>query len=152
MYAIRSYYVVAMNGYEAIRMALQVPHPDLILLDIMMPEISGFEVFEQIKDNPEIKDVPVIFLTALNDKETEEKGLRLGAVDYITKPFHVQTIKAKVNNLMLSQSKMNSFRVESTIDKLTNIANRRKFEEKLQSILSQSALTGWNLSVSYNFV
>ncbi len=139
--------IVAMNGYEAIRMALQVPHPDLILLDIMMPEISGFEVFEQIKDNPEIKDVPVIFLTALNDKETEEKGLRLGAVDYITKPFHVQTIKAKVNNLMLSQSKMNSFRVESTIDKLTNIANRRKFEEKLQSILSQSALTGWNLSV-----
>jgi putative two-component system response regulator len=72
--------------------------PDLILLDIMMPGISGFDVCAQLKQSEHTKDVPVIFITALSDKSNEERGLRLGAVDYIYKPFSSDLVRARVRN------------------------------------------------------
>ncbi len=72
--------------------------PDLILLDIMMPGMSGYDVCEKLKQDTKTKEIPVIFLTALADEQNEEKGLLLGAVDYITKPFSSLLVKARVRN------------------------------------------------------
>ena len=79
---------VALNGQDAITIASSKPYPDLILLDIMMPEMDGFETCRKLKVNPDTKDIPIIFLTALNDTENIIKGFDEGAVDYVSKPFN----------------------------------------------------------------
>ena len=89
---------VAKNGKDAIAHALQEPQPDIILLDILMPEMDGYQVCKILKSDDKTKDIPIIFVTALSDSEDEEKGLKLGAVDYITKPINPQLVKARVNN------------------------------------------------------
>jgi putative two-component system response regulator len=72
--------------------------PDLILLDIMMPGLSGFDVCKLLKDDPLTRDIPIVFVTALSDKSNEERGLQLGAVDYIYKPFSSDLVKVRVKN------------------------------------------------------
>ena len=87
---------VANGGEKALRIA-QVDHPpDLILLDIMMPGMDGYQVLEQLKNDQRTRDVPVIFLTAKSDTEDERRGLELGAVDYITKPISPPIVLARV--------------------------------------------------------
>jgi putative two-component system response regulator len=88
---------VAMDGEYAIE-SLKEEIPDLILLDIMMPGIDGYEVCKILKNNENTKYIPVIFLTALTDAREEEKGLNIGAIDYITKPFNPSLVKARVKN------------------------------------------------------
>lgn len=78
---------IAVNGEKALKIAEASPQPDLILLDIMMPGMDGYEVCEKLKANPTTKNIPVIFLTAKTEVEDETKGFQLGAVDYITKPI-----------------------------------------------------------------
>lgn len=90
--------VAATNGAKALQLALREPQPDLILLDVMMPEMSGYEVCERLKLDPKTESIPVIFVTALHEAGDEERGLALGAVDYITKPFHPALVKARVRN------------------------------------------------------
>jgi len=89
---------VAINGERALKIATINPHIDLILLDIMMPEMDGYEVFNKLKANPKTANIPVIFVTALHAVESEAKGLDLGAVDYITKPFNPALVRARVKN------------------------------------------------------
>lgn len=91
---------VAMDGETAVREISRVL-PDLILLDVMMPRMSGYEVCEQLKANVRTRDIPVIFLTALADEANEGKGLNLGAVDYITKPFNPKLVSMRVKNHLL---------------------------------------------------
>ncbi len=86
----------ANNGERALAIAAGQPRPDLILLDIMMPGMDGYEVCERLKINPHTADIPVIFLTAKVQVEDEEFGLRLGAVDYITKPISPPIVLARV--------------------------------------------------------
>jgi putative two-component system response regulator len=88
---------VAMDGESALEQVAQM-HPDLILLDIMMPGMDGYEVCRRIKSDPATRGVPVVFLTSLNKENHEAKGLALGAVDYITKPFNSRLVKARVHN------------------------------------------------------
>jgi sigma-B regulation protein RsbU (phosphoserine phosphatase) len=88
--------LIAKNGEMALSIAGKAL-PDLILLDIMMPGIDGYEVCQQLKANPATSDIPVIFLSALGDTEDKVKGLQLGAVDYITKPFQPDEVIARVN-------------------------------------------------------
>ena len=88
---------VAMDGESAIRDIEENP-PDLILLDIMMPVMDGYQVCEELKKRDKTKNIPIIFLTALSEEQNEVKGLRLGAVDYITKPFNAELVKARVRN------------------------------------------------------
>jgi putative two-component system response regulator len=88
---------VAMDGESALELARQVL-PDLILLDIMMPGMSGYEVCERLKSAEATKGIPIVFLTAMADEQDEARGLALGAVDYITKPFNPQLVKARVRN------------------------------------------------------
>ena len=87
---------VARDGSKALDLAKQEPKPDVILLDIMMPGVSGYEVCEQLKADPETSSIPVIFITAMTEIEDEQKGLALGAVDYITKPFHPDIVGARL--------------------------------------------------------
>ena len=87
---------VATHGERALKIAAAAPPPDLILLDIMMPGMDGYEVCERLKADPRTADIPVIFLTAKVQVEDEEKGLKLGAVDYITKPISPPIVLARV--------------------------------------------------------
>ncbi len=91
-------YVVrpAPSGQIALRVANIYPHPDLILLDIMMPDMDGYEVCRRLKADPVTRDIPVIFVTAKSDVADELAGLQLGAVDYITKPFSIPIVQARV--------------------------------------------------------
>lgn len=85
----------ATSGREALAIAAS-HRPDLILLDIMMPEIDGYEVCRRLKSSEELKDIPVLFLTALSEYNDELRGLEIGAVDYITKPFKTAVVKRRI--------------------------------------------------------
>ncbi|MCL2821007.1 MAG: response regulator [Oscillospiraceae bacterium] len=96
--------VEAANGHEALRTLFPVDEtpaevlPTAILLDVMMPGMDGFEVLEVIKKNNATKNIPVLFITATDSEETESRGLKAGAADYITKPFNFDVVRARVDN------------------------------------------------------
>ncbi len=94
--------LVARSGEGALRQ-LGYAKPDLILLDIMMPGIDGFETCRRLKENPETREIPVIFITALTETADKIKGFELGAVDYITKPFHQKEVLARLNTQLTIQ-------------------------------------------------
>ena len=87
---------VATNGERGLQIARNATPPDLILLDVMMPELSGYEVCMQLKSDPVTRPIPIIFLTALTTAEDERKGLELGAEDYVTKPVSPAILLARV--------------------------------------------------------
>ena len=88
--------IAASNGVQALLMANEAPPPDVILLDIMMPGMNGYEVCTRLKSEPKTRDIPIIFVTALTDKDEEHKGLELGAADYITRPFSSTLVKTRI--------------------------------------------------------
>ncbi len=135
---------VAMDGVSAIEQVKEEP-PGLILLDVQMPGIDGFETCIQLKANPAIRDIPVIFITASADLEQKVKGLSVGAVDYITKPFQQEEVLARVKvhlelrfltqkvqeqAIALQQVNQELHRL-ANLDGLTAVANRRRFDEYL---------------------
>jgi CheY-like chemotaxis protein len=87
---------VASSGQAALDIAQRQPQPDLILLDVMMPEMDGFEVCRRLKNNPETKNIPVIFVTTRDSGVDEKEGLEIGAVDYISKPFSIALTKMRI--------------------------------------------------------
>jgi phosphoserine phosphatase RsbU/P len=96
---------VATSGEKALAIASGKERPDLILLDIMMPEMDGYEVCRRLKANPDTRDIPVIFLTSQTEAEDETKGFQVGAVDYVHKPFSAAVVKARVRtHLMLREA------------------------------------------------
>ena len=88
---------VAMDGETALELVREI-HPDLILLDVMMPEMSGYEVCTQLKADPKTAGIPIVFVTAMGEVEDETKGLELGAIDYLVKPISPPIVKARVKN------------------------------------------------------
>ncbi|WP_245969550.1 response regulator [Thiocapsa rosea] len=97
---------VANSGARALKVAASAPIPDLILLDVMMPDLDGYEVIKHLKADPQTHDIPVIFVTALSANEDEHRGLALGAVDYIGKPVNPATVLARVRtHLELKQAR-----------------------------------------------
>lgn len=88
--------VAAINGEKALKIARSQPRPDLILLDVMMPGMNGYEVCRRLKTDEQVRDIPIIFVTAKTEVEDETLGFELGAVDYITKPFSIPVVKARV--------------------------------------------------------
>lgn len=98
--------IFAKNGGEALRLTEQ-KRPDLILLDIMMPGMTGIEVCKKLKENPSVASIPVIFVTALNDESDEAQGFEMGAVDYISKPVSAPIVRARVRtHLSLVQAEV----------------------------------------------
>jgi serine phosphatase RsbU (regulator of sigma subunit) len=98
--------VAAVNGERALQLAASDPPPDIILLDVMMPEMDGYEVCARLKADAKTRDIPIIFITAMSDARDETKGLELGAVDYITKPISPPVVLARVkSHLELKQAR-----------------------------------------------
>lgn len=109
---------VALNGEKGIMLTDKI-HPDLILLDVMMPEMDGYETLRQLHERNILRDTPVIFLTAKADAKSEQTGLDLGAVDYITKPFNPSLVKLRIKNqldLKFQRDHLNELVDEKTAD------------------------------------
>lgn len=116
----KDYHVVAAkDGLSALKIASTEPQPDLILLDILMPSINGYDVCVQLKADERTKDIPVIFLTVLDETHDIERGFRLGGVDYVTKPFEPSVLKARVKtHCELSNSKKELRRFNKELEAL----------------------------------
>jgi diguanylate cyclase (GGDEF)-like protein len=125
--------VLAKNGEQAIEKAQKV-RPSLILLDVIMPGIDGFETLELLKEKSELNQIPVIFITTLSSSEDEAKGLRLGACDYITKPFKSEIVLARVNTHLQLSRQRQLLDEMAHIDALTSIPNRRMLDEKIENL------------------
>lgn len=122
---------IAKNGENAVKIARENV-PDLILLDIIMPEMDGFEVLAKIKEPGATScGIPVIFITGQDSQEDEIKGLNMGAVDYITKPFHNVIVEARIGTHMKIVEQMHIIERLSKMDDLTNLPNRRYFNDQL---------------------
>jgi len=117
--------LTAQDGMEA---ALKGEY-SLILLDVIMPDIDGFAVLKALKEASQTKHTPVIMITGLTDVQNEEKGLVLGAVDYITKPFYPLIVKARVDTHIKLFHYQEQMRSQAMVDELTGVANRRSYEE-----------------------
>lgn len=124
---------VAVSGEAALEAVAKQGLPDLILLDVMMPDMDGYEVCRRLKENPRTSAIPVIFVTALNAVSDEERGLNLGALDYIAKPFYLPVVKARIRNHIRLKQMTDMLEAMAWIDGLTGIPNRRRFDQVLDS-------------------
>lgn len=140
--------VLARNGDQAIQHALSETPPDLILLDVIMPQMGGYEVIKYLKNNDKTKNIPVIFVTALSSIEDEEFGLRLGAVDYITKPFSPPIVKIRIRNHLRIIHQYRLLDQLAHLDGLTEICNRRRFEEEFKKEWERSLRSGSPFSLA----
>jgi diguanylate cyclase (GGDEF)-like protein len=120
------------NGPDGIK-AAEKYLPDVILLDILMAEMDGLSVITELKKSETAQNIPVIFITSLNDGVNEEKGLSLGAVDYISKPFSPTIVKLRIQNQFKVIEQLRINEKLSLIDQLTDIPNRRSFEIRLDA-------------------
>ena len=121
---------MATSGAKALAICA-AQSPDLVLLDVMMPEMDGYEVCKRIKANPLTADIPVIFVTAHTDEASEEHGLEVGAVDFISKPINLKIVRARVKAHMALKLQSDVLRNFAFIDGLTGVRNRRYFDEHL---------------------
>ncbi|CAK0758257.1 two-component system, chemotaxis family, response regulator WspR [Azospirillaceae bacterium] len=119
---------VATNGFDALDVALH-ERPDLVLLDVMMPDMDGYEVCRRLKADPRTQAIPVIFVSAMGEIEDETRGLEAGAIDYLTKPISPPIVRARIRNHLELKRQRDILEQISLIDGLTGIANRRRFDE-----------------------
>jgi diguanylate cyclase (GGDEF)-like protein len=110
--------------------------PDLILLDIDLPDLDGFEVCRQLKEHPATKDIPIIFLTGTTSTESKVRGLDLGAVDYVTKPFDQVELRARVRAALRTKRLQDLLEHQSFLDGLTGLWNRSYLEQRMESELN----------------
>jgi len=120
----------AKDGTSGVRKATELL-PDLIMLDIVMPDISGYDVLMELKKQEATRDIPIIFITALTSDEEEEKALSYNAVDYINKPFKPNVVKLRVRNQIRIVNQVRTIERLSMTDQLTEIPNRRSFDSRL---------------------
>lgn len=128
--------IPATSGADAFQV-LEEEHVDLILLDIVMPEMDGFEVCEKLKENPKTMHIPVIFLTAQTDEDSIGKAYDKGGVDYISKPFKPIEITTRIKVHLNIQHMIQELHFLATRDSLTGIYNRRRFFQRAQEIFDK---------------
>jgi len=145
--------LTARNGEMGVKRAVYA-QPDLILLDVMMPGIDGFETCQLLKENDETKDIPTIFMTALNDVESKLKGFEVGGVDYITKPIEELEVLARVRTHLTISALRKELEERNrelarlvNVDALTGITNRRYFDDFLQQEWKRLKTEGSPLSL-----
>ncbi|SEA27608.1 GGDEF domain-containing protein [Alkalimonas amylolytica] len=138
--------MLAQSAEQGLRKAIEY-QPDLILLDVLMPETSGFELIKTLKHQSLTSGIPVIFITALNDSSHEEQGLHLGACDYIYKPFHTAIVQARVRLHLQLARQRRMLEQLAHIDPLTGIANRRKYAQVLDLYWRSAARQQSSLSI-----
>lgn len=137
---------VALNGEAVLKRAVATP-PDLILLDIEMPDMDGYEVVRRLSENEATQGIPVIFVTSRDDEEDERRGLELGAVDYIIKPFRPPLLLARLRNHLELKRQRDLLNRLSETDGLTGIANRRLFDRVLEREWSRAQRTGGEVAL-----
>jgi diguanylate cyclase (GGDEF)-like protein len=131
---LRSDYEVffALDGERTLK-TVKEQNIDLILLDVMLPDIDGFEILQRLKQDNRTRDIPVIFVTSRDDIEDETRGLQMGAVDYVSKPFRPAVVLARINTHLALKRQRELLEQHAFIDGLTEIGNRRQFD----TVLSQ---------------
>jgi len=131
---------VALHGELALQIA-RSQKPDLILLDVMLNDICGFEVCQQLKNDDATRDIPVIFLTAMGSEDDEVRGFKIGGCDYITKPFSPNIMLARVRTQIQLKEKTDLLEKLASLDGLTEIPNRRAFDGALARQFNQAQRT-----------
>jgi len=137
---------MATSGKQALKICAE-QNPDLILLDIEMPGMSGFEVCQLLKADPATQNVPIIFVTGHVDEASETQGLDIGAVDFISKPINPNIVRARVKTHVTLKAQADLLRDWVYIDGLTNVNNRRYFDERLSSEWSRATRNNTELSL-----
>jgi diguanylate cyclase (GGDEF)-like protein len=138
--------LTAADAETAMRIALQ-EEPDIILLDIRMPGTDGYQLCGHLKADPVTREIPVIFVTAMDEEREEAKGLELGAIDYITKPLSGPILKARVRNHIDLKRQRDQLRRLSAVDGLTGLANRRAFGEAFEKEWRSAIRRGNSISL-----
>jgi len=128
--------LMATDGEHALRQA-RTQKPDLILLDIVMPDMSGLDVCRTLKEDPATAEIPIIFVTASADETEEVQGFELGAVDFIVKPINPVITRARVRTQLALKLQYDFMRNVALMDGLTGVGNRRRFDEEFRK--------GWRL-------
>lgn len=134
--------LTAASGEEALEV-VQHTRPDLVLLDIVMPGLDGYEVCRRLKADPETRDIPVIFISAMSEDADEELGLSVGAIDYVTKPFSLPIVRARVRNHLISKTRADLIAASNV--KLSTLFERVETDLRAAAHLQRSLLpeNGW---------
>lgn len=130
---------VAINGMEALDLATTSPHPDIILLDIMMPGLDGYQVCQALKQDPRTQPIPVLFVTSIDELESEEKGFALGAVDYIIKPIRPSIVLARVKTHLALYQKGRL--LEKMVEERTSELERTAEEAQIANVAKSTFLS-----------
>ncbi len=145
---------VAYRGIQALKMA-KTEKPDLVLLDVIMPDLTGYEVCRALKVHPDTSDIPVIFLTARGEIFDRIEGFDMGAHDYIAKPFHPEELKARIKNALRYKEEKERWKEErsklkaiSLVDELTGFYNRKYLEERLAEEIHRAKRYDYPISLA----
>ena len=136
----------AMSGRDGLRVARSLK-PDVVLLDVDLGDMDGFDVLVSLKDNPDTQDIAVIFVSAGTDTASKVRGLDLGAVDFITKPFDIVELKARLRSALRVQHLIQMLAQRAQIDGLTGLWNRTYFDRRLNDEFSEAVRHGRPLSL-----
>ena len=139
--------LLAKNGAQALERAARHA-PDLILLDVMMPDMDGYEVLRRLRADPQTAHIAVIFISGLDRPEDEANGLKMGAADYITKPFNPSVVMARVAVHLQVVRQRRMLERLANIDGLTELANRRRFDEVYEREWQRARRSGQPLSLA----
>ena len=135
-----------LDGVRGIERAI-AEQPDLILLDVELPDLDGFEVCRRIKEHPDTRDIPIIFLTGTTSTDSKVRGLDLGAVDYVTKPFDQVELRARVRAALRTKRLQDMLEQQSFLDGLTGLWNRAYLDRRIESELNVAARYGRPLTL-----
>ncbi|MCL2018997.1 MAG: diguanylate cyclase [Oscillospiraceae bacterium] len=132
IHILKDYYAVypAKTGESCLKKAVEIV-PDLILLDVLLPDINGFDVLKRLKSDDLTSSIPVMFITSLSNSEDENRGLQLGAVDFINKPFNSEIVKARIKTQLQLVKHIRRIEEMDIYDETTGMPNRRNFDSQL---------------------
>ena len=128
--------LVALNGAKALKM-VEKHHIDMVLLDIVMPQMDGYEVCKILKSQKETHNIPILFITSSNDEASIDKAFRIGGSDYISKPFKPVELLARVKMHLILSETVKSLKYMATRDSMTGIYNRGKFFELAETLFGE---------------
>ncbi len=138
--------LMATSGAQALHLCLS-KKPDLVLLDLIMPEMDGYQICQHLKADVSTRDIPIIFITAQNDEAAEERGFDLGAVDFISKPVNPRIVRARVKTHLMLKAQSDLLRSWAYLDGLTGVHNRRFFDERIVAEMGRASRNQTALSV-----